>query len=134
MGRSDDMILAWIKAMEDAQPQYGPLLQSTVDKIGYPAIDENGRIRTIRDDLAYWGAVGYMRGYAGSRVESMMYQALGSEYPRLRDADDEEGMSLALDKGKFYETLHQWIISHEAQRLPMKETPPWLAPFVGTDD
>jgi hypothetical protein len=128
--RSAAMILAWIRAMEEAQPQYGPLLQSTVDKVGYPAIDSGGVIRTIREDLAYWGAAGYMRGFAGSRVQNMMYQALGAEYPELKAAGDEEGMVLALKKGEFYETLHGWITSHDPQKLPMKEIPDWLRPFV----
>lgn len=130
MSRLDDMIVAWIQAMEDEQPQYGPLLQSTVDKVGYPAIDENGVIRTIRDDMSYWGAVGFMRGYAGSLVQSMMYQMLGSEYPKFKAAGDEEGMALALEKGEFYKTLHQLIESYDPQKLPMKETPAWLVPFT----
>lgn len=130
MSRSDAMISAWIQAMEDEQPQYGPILQSTVDKVGYPAIDEKGVIRTIREEMAYWVAAGYMQGYAGSRVENMMHETLGSEYPKRRKAGDEKGMAMALEKGEFYKSLHQWIISHDAQKLPMKETPAWLAPFA----
>jgi hypothetical protein len=133
MDQSSKMVIAWIKAMEDEQPQYGALLQSTVDKVGYPAIDKNGVIRTIRDDLAYWGAVGYIQGFAGSRVENMMYQVLGAEYPKLKADDDEAGMVLALAKGKFYETFHQWIRSNEPEKLPMKEIPEWLSPFMNND-
>jgi hypothetical protein len=124
------MILAWIKAMEDAQPQYGALLQSTVDQVGFPAIDQGGVIRTIGDDLAYWGAAGYTRGFAKSRVESMYYQVMGGEYPKLKAAGDEEGMVLALAKGEFYQTLQRWIESHDPQKLRMKETPEWLAQFI----
>lgn len=130
MSRSDDMILAWIKAMETEQPQYGPLLQKTVDQVGYPAIDGTGTIRTIRDQMDYWAAVGYMQGYAGTLVETMMFETLGSEYPKLEKAGDEPGMALALEKGEFYKTLHQWITSHEPQKLPLGETPAWLIPFV----
>ena len=72
MDKSTQMILAWIQAMEDSQPEYGPLLQSTVDQVGYPAIDSNGTIRTIPDDLHFVGAGAYMRGFAGSRVETKM--------------------------------------------------------------
>jgi hypothetical protein len=132
MERSSKMIQAWIQAMEDAQPQYGPLLESTVQKVGYPAIDDSGVIRTIGEKMNYWGAIGYMQGYAGSRVENMMYHVLGAEYPKLEAAGDEEGMVLALRKGKFYETFHQWIKATEPQPLPMKEIPEWLTPFMDT--
>jgi hypothetical protein len=130
MTRSSDMIIAWIRAFEDVQPQYGPLLQATVDEVGYPAIDSNGTIRTIRDGLNFWGAGAYVRGFAGHRAETMMYQALGSEYPACQKADDEEGMVAALAKGKFYETLRDWITSNDADKLPMETTPKWLIPFV----
>ncbi len=130
MSRSSEMIIAWIKAMEAAQPQYGALLQSTVDQVGYPAIDSSGIIRTIRDDMEYWGAVGYMGGFAGTRVENMMYEALGSDYPKCKAAGDEEGMVRAMAKGKFYESFAAWIKGTEPQKLPMKEIPDWLAPFM----
>lgn len=130
MSRAADMILAWIKAMEEAQPQYGPLLQSTIDEVGYPAIDSRGVIRTIREDLDYWGAVGYMGGFAGNRLETMMYEALGSEYPKCKAEGDEEGMVRALAKGKFYETFGKWVKATEPQKLPMEEIPDWLAPFM----
>jgi hypothetical protein len=134
MNRSVTMISAWVQAMEDAQPQYGVLLESTVDKVGYPAIDQDGVIRTIRDNMAYWGACGYMQGFARTRVERMYYRVMGDEYPKLQAASDEEGMVLALAKGEFFETFTQWIKSTEPQKLPMKETPVWLLPFMNSDD
>jgi len=132
MKRSSEMIHAWMQAMEDAQPQYGGLLESTIDKVGYPAIDRDGVIRTIRDNMDYWAACGNMQGYAGSSVETMYYRVMGEEYPKLQTADDEEGMVLALAKGEFFETFAQWIRSTEPQKLPMKETPEWLLPFTNS--
>jgi hypothetical protein len=40
------------------------------------------------------------------------------------------GMVLARKKGKFFESLSQWIKSNEPAGLPMKTTPDWLKPFV----
>ena len=56
----------------------------------------------------------------------MANEVLGRDYPRCQDAGDEEGMA-GSRRGKFYETLHGWIVGHEAQRLPMKVVPDWLA-------
>jgi len=128
--RSNEMIEAWITAMEAAQPQYGPLLQSTVDEVGYPAIDDQGKIRTIGERFAFWGAIGFMQGYAGSRTENRYYDIMGRQYPALEAAGDEEGMVLARKRGQFFESLSQWIRSNEPEGLPMKSTPDWLKPFV----
>jgi hypothetical protein len=131
MKRSVEMIYAWIQAMEDAQPEYGDLLSITVTKVGYPAIDQMGVIRTIHDGrLVYGMACGYMQGCASARVEIMKNQVLGKEYPKLQAANDKEGMALALAKWKFYETFDQWIRSNDAQEHPMDEDPEWLSPFV----
>src|ERR1022692_463903 len=132
--RSTKMIHAWIKAMEDAQPQYGTLLQSTVDKVGYPAIDEEGIIRTIGEKFAFWGAIGYMQGFAGHNTENRYYEIMGREYPALEAAGDEEGMVLARKRGQFFESLSQWIKSNEPEGLPMKAIPDWLKPFVDDPD
>jgi hypothetical protein len=124
------MIKAWIKAMEDGQPQYGPLLQSTVDKVGYPAIDEDGSIRTIGEGLSFWGAVGFTQGFARNRTENRYYEIMGAEYPALEAAGDEEGMVIARKRGEFFESFSQWIKSNEPDGLPMKSTPDWLQPFL----
>jgi hypothetical protein len=124
------MIYAWIKAMEDAQPQYGPLLQRTVDKVGYPAIDQEGVVRTIGERFAFWGAIGYMQGFAGSNTENRYYEIMGRDYPALEAAKDEEGMVLANKKGKFFESFSRWIKSNEPEGLPMKTIPDWLKPFM----
>lgn len=132
--RSAEMIEAWINAMENAQPQYGPLLQSTVDKVGYPAIDGEGKIRTIGEEFAFWNAIGYMQGFAGNSTENRYYEIMGSEYSALEAARDEEGMVLARKKGQFFESLSEWIKSNEPEGLPMKTTPDWLKPFVDLPD
>lgn len=133
MKRSVGMIYAWIQAMEDAQPQYGPLLQSTVDKVDYPCIDQDGVIRTISEGLTYAAASGFMQGCASSHVENMKNHLLAHEYTKLKAAKDEEGMAVALAKWNFYKTLHQWIQSNDPQKLPMNETPGWLSPFMNSD-
>jgi hypothetical protein len=131
MSRGSEMIEAWIAHMERAQPQYGPLLQSTVDEVGpLPAIDEGGAIRTIREDIKFWMAAGYAQAYAATLVDHKRINVMGGEYPKLREAGDEEGMVLARQKGKFYETLRDWIKSTEPMQLPMKQIPDWLAPFM----
>lgn len=128
--RSTEMITAWIRAMKDAQPQYGPLLQSTVEEVGYPAIDQTGVIRTIREKSAFWSAIGYMQGFAGNSTETQYYRIMGEEYPALEAAGDEEGMVLAWKRGQFFESLSAWIKSNEPEGLPMKTVPDWLKPFV----
>ncbi len=128
--RGTAMILAWIQAMEDAQPQYGPLLQSTVDEVGYPAIDGEGKIRTVGESFDFWSAIGYMQGFAGNRTETRYYEIMGREYPALEAAGDEEGMVRARKRGQFFETLSQWIKSTEPEGLPMKTLPDWLKPFI----
>lgn len=116
--------------MEDAQPQYGPLLQSTVDKVGYPAIDEDGEIRTIGDGLDFWAAVGWIRGYAGRITETRHDEIMGVAYLALEAVRDEEGMVLARRKGEFFDSFSRWIESNEPEALPMKSTPDWLQPFL----
>jgi hypothetical protein len=128
------MIEAWIKALEDEQPQYGPLLQSTVDRVGYPAIDDEGVIRTIGEEFDFWEAIGFMRGYAGSHTETRYYKIMGEEYPALKAAGDEEGMVVAAKRGQFFESLSQWIKSNEPDGLPMKTVPDWLKPFMDGQD
>ena len=128
--RGTEMILAWIQAMEDAQPQHGPLLQSTVDTVGYPAIDDDGVIRTVGESFAFWSAIGYMQGFAGHNTETRYYDIMGREYPALEAAGDEEGMVRARKRGQFFETLSRWIKSTEPEGLPMKTVPDWLKPFV----
>jgi hypothetical protein len=82
------------KSLESAQPEYGPLLQSTVDKVGYPAIDQGGVIRTIGEQIDFWVATGYMQGFAGIHTETLYDEIMGEEYPELEASGDEEGMSL----------------------------------------
>ncbi|HEX8507958.1 MAG TPA: hypothetical protein VF635_00460 [Propionibacteriaceae bacterium] len=62
------MILALNRAVEAAQPEFGPLLQRTIDEVGYPAIGSDGKIYTIKDDLNYWARSGVVRGAARRRV------------------------------------------------------------------
>jgi hypothetical protein len=128
--RSTEMMYAWVRALEEAQPQYGPLLQSTVDRVGYPAIDEKGIVRTIGEKFAFWGAIGYMQGFAGSYTERRSDEIMGREYPALEAAGDEKGMVIAMKKGRFFESLSQWIKSNEPEGLPMETVPNWLKPFV----
>ncbi len=80
--------------------------------------------------MKFWMASGFAKAYAAGSVDNKRINIMGGEYPKLREARDEEGMVLALKKGKFYETLHSWIESTEPLQLPMKQIPEWLAPFV----
>jgi hypothetical protein len=125
------MIDAWIKQMVLEQPEYGPLLRSTVEKVGpLPAVDESGTIYSIGDDMKFWMASGFAKSYAATSVGYMRINVMGGEYPQLKEAGDEEGMILALEKGKFYETLEAWIQSTEPLKRRMTEIPAWLQPFV----
>jgi hypothetical protein len=135
MASGSDMIDAWIRQLEVQQPDFGPLLQSTVDAVGaLPAIDSSGVIRTIGDDIAFWMASGFAKAYAAQMVEYKQVSVMGADYPRLRAAGDEEGMIQALEKNKFYETLHTWIETTEPLQRRMAETPQWLAPFLTASD
>ncbi len=133
MSKGGEMIHAWIKQMELEQPEYGHLLQSTVDKVGpLPAIDDIGAIYSIADDMKFWMASGFAKAYAASVVKNMQVTLMGGRYPELRAAGDEEGMIDALEKNKFYESFHAWIQSTEPLRRRMTEIPAWLAPYVGS--
>jgi hypothetical protein len=37
-------------------------------------------------------------------------------------------------RGRFYESLSQWIRSNEPEGLPMKTIPDWLKPFLEDPD
>jgi hypothetical protein len=133
--KSARMIEAWIYAIENEQPQYGPLLLATVNTVGpLPAIGDDGEIHTIREGLQFWIASGYAQAFAASRVESMRIRLMGKDYPKLESVGDERGMVSAQKQGEFYETLHSWILSNDPTPLPLEVVPEWLAPFLAADD
>jgi hypothetical protein len=74
---------------------------------------------------------GFAKTYAASRLDTWRLFALRAEYPRCRQTGDEPGMAMALEKGRFYQTLCEWIETAEPLKLPMPDTPDWLRPFLG---
>jgi hypothetical protein len=135
MSKGAAMIDAWVDQMEQAQPEYGPLLISTTEKVGVlPAIDDDGSIKSISDGIKFWAASGFAQSFTAQSVENRRIELLGSEYPELEAAGDEDGMILAQQKAEFYETLQEWIEDTEPQQRCIAEVPAWLAPFLSAVD
>ena len=104
------VIEAWLNELEAAQPQYGPLLKSTLGKVGnLPVVGDDGIIYTVSHDR-YWYAVGYARSYASSRADNRRITAvLAAAEPN--ETKDEVTMIRREAEAEFWQSVQLWVDS-----------------------
>jgi hypothetical protein len=120
------IITAYLQHLEATQPQYGPLLVSTVEAVGPPpAVDSDGSIRTISESLHYWTAVGFTRSYASAMADHMATDAW-LKYGDAESEKDEATMVSELARARFWKSVSEWL--KEIDPLPMRPAtdPAWL--------
>lgn len=123
-----DIIQAWLKELEAAQPQHGPLLQNTLDRVGnLPAVGDDGIIYTVSHDR-YWYAAGYARSFASLQADNRRISAVLAE-ARARESRDEHTMVRKEAEAAFWETVQQWVDSAAPARVTPDVVPGWLASF-----
>ena len=129
--KSSEMISAWLDELARLQPQYGRLLQSTVDGAGLlPAISDNGTIYTI-SHKTFWAAVGFSSALAGHMAERRRTGAVLAMV-EARNAQDEATMVRKDDEAKFWTDVHSWIESVGVARTRPPILPQWLERFQPT--
>jgi len=122
---SDDIIKAWLDALAKAQPEFGPLLQSTVDEVGPLPAAGNGTIYTISHD-----------NYVYCAAKSKAFVTTYLEYPinrlamqgqEARKAGDEQTMVQKVDEERFWSDVSNWVQSRGAGRTRPDPPPAWVA-------
>lgn len=123
-----DIIEAWLDELEAMQPEYGPLLQSTLDLVGnLPAVGADGNIYTVSHNR-YWTAVGYSQSYARNRADGRRIDAVLAE-AQAKDAGNEPAMVRKETEAEFWATVQGWVNSNEPSRMLPDVLPSWLARF-----
>jgi hypothetical protein len=119
---------AWLNALEAAQPQHGPLLQSTLDQVGnLPAVCDDGSIYTVSHDR-YWYAAGYARSYTSIQADNRHIAAVLAE-AKAKETKDELTMVRKEAEAEFWETVKTWVDSAAPSRMAPDVIPTWLARF-----
>lgn len=122
------LIEAWLDQLAKTQPQYGPLLQSTVDTVGQlPAVDDDGHCYTVSHDN-YWFAAGYAKAYATQRADGRRIEAVLAEM-KAKKVKDELTMTQKEDEANFWESVGSWLEAVDVARMRPDPLPEWLARF-----
>jgi hypothetical protein len=122
------IIQAWLNELEAAQPQHGPLLQSTLDKVGaLPAVSDDGSIYTVSHNR-YAYAAGYTRSYTSMQADHRRMAAVlaGAE---ARETKDEPTMVRKEAEAEFWKSVRLWVDSAAPSRMAPDVVPGWLASF-----
>jgi hypothetical protein len=123
--KDSEILKAWMAALAAAQPEYGPLLQSTVDEVGaLPAAGGRGAIYTISHDR-YVAAEAYSKAYV---TEELKYTCdlLIEESEEARKNSDELTMVQKEDEVRFWTDVSDWIKSRGAARIRPEPIPAWI--------
>jgi hypothetical protein len=100
------IIDAWLNELEATQPRHGPLLRSTLDRVGnLPAVSDDGTIYTVSNHR-YWYAAGFAHA---------------------KETGDEPTMVRKETEAEFWESVQHWIDSVEPLRMMPDVVPSWLA-------
>ena len=119
---------AWLNELEAAQPQHGPLLQSTLDQVGnLPAVGDDGSIYTVSHDR-YWYAAGSARSYTSIQADNRHIVAVLAE-AKAEETKDELTMVRKEAEAEFWETVKTWVDSAAPSRMAPDVIPTWLARF-----
>lgn len=119
---------AWLNELEAAQPQHGPLLQSTLDKVGaLPAVSDDGSIYTVSHNR-YSYAASYTRSYTSLQADQRRIAAVLAE-AEAKDAKDEPTMVRKEAEAEFWESVRLWVDSAAPSRMAPDVVPGWLARF-----
>ncbi len=122
------IIAAWLNELEATQPQHGPLLRSTLDRVGnLPAIGDDGNIYTVSHDQ-YWYAVGFARAYASHQADYRRMHAVLAE-ATAKETRDELTMVRKEAEAEFWRSVQQWVDSVDPSRMKPDVVPGWLARF-----
>jgi hypothetical protein len=122
------IIMAWLDELAATQPEYGPLLQHTVDSVGgLPAVSDDGAIYTISHN-SYWYAQGYAKAFATQMADSRRIDAVLAEV-EAKKATDEPTMVRKEAEASFWESVQGWVDSKGTLRMKPDKVPLWLAKF-----
>jgi hypothetical protein len=121
-----EIIMAWLEELSATQPEYGPLLQSTIESVGgLPAASSDGAIYTVSHDR-YWYAAGYAKAFASQMADSRRITAVLAEM-EAKKARDEPEMVRNEAEADFWGSVQGWVDSAGASRMRPEAVPPWLA-------
>jgi hypothetical protein len=119
---------AWLNELEAAQPQHGPLLQSTLAKVGnLPAVSDDGSIYTVSHNR-YWYAAGYTRSYTSLQANHRRIAAVLAE-AKAKETRDEPTMVRKEAEAEFWESVQGWVDSSAPSRTAPDVMPDWLTRF-----
>ncbi len=114
--KDSEILKAWLNALTDAQPEYGPLRQSTVDEVGaLPAAGGTGAIYTISHDR-YVAAEAYSKAYVTVELKYTC-DLLAVESEEARKTNDELTMVQKEDEVRFWTDVSDWIESRGTARM-----------------
>jgi hypothetical protein len=121
-----DVIDIWLDELAKAQPQFGQLLQSTVDTIGQlPAIDDDGAAYTISHD-DFWSAASYAESFVQTVIDHRRASAVVAESEAIKKNDDRLAAKKEAE-ATFWESVETWIETVGAARVKPEHLPDWLA-------
>jgi hypothetical protein len=123
-----NIMQAWLNELEAVQPQHGPLLQSTLNKVGaLPAVSDDGSIYTVSHNR-YWYAASYTRSYTSLQADHRRMAAVLAE-AAAKETKDEPTMLRKEAEAEFWESVRLWVDSAAPSRMAPDVVPDWLARF-----
>lgn len=122
---ANDILKAWLRALADAQPEFGPLLQSTVDEVGPLPAAGAGAICTIDHDTYRFHA-GKSKAFVTAYLEPRINR-LAVEGQDARKAKDEQTMVKKEGEARFWHDVSDWVSSRGAGRMRPDPPPAWVA-------
>jgi stress response protein SCP2 len=118
-------VVAWLDALAAAQPEFGPLLQATVEEVGLlPAADESGRLYSISHDR-FWWAHGYSTAAAKGLAERRKIDATLAVIA-ARERVDELTMVHKHAESDFWSDVADWVEAVGAAKVVPDPQPSWL--------
>ena len=123
-----DIIEAWLDELEANQPEHGPLLQSTLDAVGYlPVVGDDGNLYAVSHSR-YWVAVGYSQSYARGRAERRRIDSVLAE-AQASKVGDALTMRQKEAEAQFWDSVQAWVNVNEPSSVTADGVPDWLARF-----
>ena len=121
----DDILGAWLQELADVQPNFGPLLQSTMDKVGaLPAAGGDDTIYTVGHERYTWAA-GFSKAFM-ERLAKYKYADAMFEAGEAEDANDELTMAKKDDEARFWQDVMDWVASAGTARMRPAPVPAWI--------
>jgi hypothetical protein len=123
--RQGEILTAWLQELANAQPEFGPLLQSTVDRVGALSAAGDGGVIYAVSHRRY--------RFAARASETGVTRLIGTIRNRAivageeaRDAKDEPTMIQNEDKVRFWTDVLDWVESAGAARMHPDPVPDWI--------